>query len=104
MKKTLLSTLGMALMAGGLKAAEAAAEAAPAIVSGGLSKGAAAALALGIAAFGCGIGQGIATGKAVEGISRQPEAADAIRGALLLGLALIEALTIYALLVAFLAK
>lgn len=104
MKKTLLSTLGLALLAGGLKAAEAAAEAAPALASGGMSKGAAAALALGIAAFGCGIGQGIATGKAVEGISRQPEAADNIRGALLLGLALIEALTIYALLVAFLAK
>jgi F-type H+-transporting ATPase subunit c len=107
MKKTLLSTLGLSLLAGGLKAAEAAAEAAPAVAQaaqGGLSKGAAAALGLGIAAFGCAIGQGIATGKAVEGISRQPEAADNIRGALLLGLALIEALTIYALLVAFLAK
>jgi F-type H+-transporting ATPase subunit c len=106
MKKSTWMSLGLSLMAGGLKAAEAAAEGAPAVAaaSGGLSKGAAAALGLGIAAFGCAIGQGIATGKAVEGISRQPEAADNIRGALLLGLALIEALTIYALLVAFLSK
>jgi F-type H+-transporting ATPase subunit c len=62
-----------------------------------------AALGLAIAAFGGAIGQGIATGKAVESIARQPEAANDIRGALLLGLALIEALTIYALLVVFVA-
>ena len=104
MKKTTLMSLGLSLLAGGLSAAEAAAEAAPAVASGGISKGAAAAFGLGIAAFGCAIGQGIATGKAVEGISRQPEAADNIRGALLLGLALIEALTIYALLVALMSK
>lgn len=105
MKKTLVSTLGLTVLAAGLKAAEAAAAAAPAVAaSGSISKGAAAAFGLGIAAFGCAIGQGIATGKAVEGIARQPEAADNIRGALLLGLALIEALTIYALLVALMSN
>ena len=103
MKKSTMMTLGLSLIAGGLKAAEAVEAAAP-MASGSISKGAAAAFGLGIAAFGCAIGQGIATGKAVEGISRQPEAADNSRGALLLGLALIEALTIYALLVALMSK
>src|SRR5260221_649974 len=103
MKKTAWMTLGLSVLGGSLAAAEAAAEAhAPA--SSSLAPAAAAALALGIAAFGGAIGQGIATGKAVEGISRQPEAADNIRGALLLGLALMEALTIYALLVVFVLK
>jgi len=107
MKKTAIATLGLSFAAVSLKAAEAAAEHAPAVasaISGGISAKAAAAFGLGIVAFGCAIGQGIATGKAVEGISRQPEAADNIRGALLLGLALIEALTIYALLAFFVAK
>ncbi|MGH7442109.1 MAG: ATP synthase F0 subunit C [bacterium] len=63
-----------------------------------------AALGLGIAALGCGIGQGIATGKAMEGIARQPEAVNDIRNTLLLGLALMEALTIYALVIAVITK
>jgi F-type H+-transporting ATPase subunit c len=59
----------------------------------------AASLGLGIAAFGCGIGQGNAIGKAVEGISRQPEATNKIQTAMIIGLALIESLVIYALLI-----
>ena len=102
-KKTTIMTLGLSAIAGAAAAAEAAVPAA-ASAAWGISPAAAAAFGLGIAAFGCAIGQGIATGKAVEGISRQPEAADNIRGALLLGLALIEALTIYALLVVFVLK
>jgi F-type H+-transporting ATPase subunit c len=98
MKKTLLSLSALALSV----AAHANETAAP-VASGGLSNKAVAALALAIAAFGGAIGQGLATGKAVESIARQPEAANDIRGALLLGLALIEALTIYALLVVFVA-
>jgi F-type H+-transporting ATPase subunit c len=98
MKKTLMTLGVMAVSA----AAYADAAAAPLVAGGGaLSPKACAALGLGIAAFGCGIGQGIATGKAVESIARQPEAVNDIRGALLLGLALMEALTIYALLVVF---
>jgi len=42
--------------------------------------------------------QGRATVAAVEGIARQPEAAANIRASLLLGLALIESLVIYCLL------
>jgi F-type H+-transporting ATPase subunit c len=102
MKKTLL-TLGALFTAAATHAAEAAPAAAAAAPAGGVSTKAVAALALGIAALGGAIGQGLATGKAVESIARQPEAANDIRGSLLLGLALIEALTIYALLAYFVA-
>jgi F-type H+-transporting ATPase subunit c len=101
MKKTLL-TLGVMATAVAAHAADAAA-APVAAAPGGIGTKAIAALALGIAAFGGAIGQGIATGKAVESIARQPEAVNDIRGSLLLGLALIEALTIYALLAYFVA-
>ena len=57
-------------------------------------------LAIGLAAIGPGIGQGNAAGQAVEGIARQPEAENKIRGTLLLSLAFMEALTIYGLVVA----
>jgi F-type H+-transporting ATPase subunit c len=60
----------------------------------------AAALAIGLAAIGPGVGQGIAAGQAVEGIARQPEAEGKIRATLLLSLAFMEALTIYGLVVA----
>ena len=60
----------------------------------------AAALAVGLAAIGPGIGQGNASGQAVSGIARQPEAEGKIRGTLLLSLAFMDALTIYGLVVA----
>ena len=56
---------------------------------------------VGIAALGCGIGQGIATKGALEGVARQPEAASRIMTMLIIGLALIESLTIYALVLGF---
>ncbi len=56
---------------------------------------------LGIAAFGSAIGLGWSIRSAVEATARQPEAAGAIRVTLLAGGALIEALTIYALIIAF---
>jgi F-type H+-transporting ATPase subunit c len=52
--------------------------------------------ALGIAAFGGALGQGRAVAAAAEGIARNPSAAGEIRGALILGLVLIESLVIYA--------
>lgn len=61
--------------------------------------GLAAAIAISISAGACGIGQGIAVGKAVEGIARQPEAIKQIQTNMILGLAFIESLTIYALLI-----
>ena len=59
----------------------------------------AAAIAVGFAGLGPGIGQGNAAGQAVEGIARQPEVENQIRGTLLLSLAFMEALTIYGLVV-----
>lgn len=59
-------------------------------------------LAIGIAALGGGIGQGIASSKALEGISRNPGASNKIFVPMIIGLALIESLVIYALLIAFL--
>jgi F-type H+-transporting ATPase subunit c len=62
----------------------------------------AAAFGLGIAALGGGLGQGRAAAAALDGIARNPGAADKIRGPMILALALIESLVIYALIVAFL--
>ena len=55
--------------------------------------------ALAIAAFGGALGQGRAIASATEAIARNPGAAGEIRGALILGLVLIESLVIYVLLV-----
>lgn len=55
--------------------------------------------ALAFAAAFAALGQGKAVSSAVEGIARNPGAAGDIRGSLILGLVLIESLTIYALLV-----
>ncbi len=59
-------------------------------------------LGVGIAAVGSALGQGRATAAAMESIGRNPNSAGAIFTPLLLGLALMEALTLYALLIAFL--
>merc|ERR1712045_818723 len=56
--------------------------------------------AIGLAAIGSGVGQGIASGRCIDGISRQPEGADDLRGVLLLSLAFMESLTIYGLVIA----
>ena len=66
---------------------------------------AAALLGAGIAAIGgigAGLGQGIATGCAVEAISRQPEAKQDIMQTLITGLAITESTGIYALVISFL--
>jgi F-type H+-transporting ATPase subunit c len=59
-------------------------------------------LGLGLAALGCGLGQGKVASAALEGIARNPQAADKIQTPLILSLAFIEALGIYALVVALL--
>jgi len=61
----------------------------------------AAAFVLGIAAAAGAIGQGRAIAASVEGIARNPSAAAAIRLSMIIGLALIESLVIYALVLAF---
>ena len=60
----------------------------------------AAGFGIGIAAFGTGIAQGIAVKGAVEGTARNPEASGKIMVTMLIGLAMIESLCIYALVVA----
>lgn len=57
--------------------------------------------AIGIAAGLCGIGQGKATASAVEALARNPGARPGIFIFLILGLALIESLALYALVIAF---
>ena len=59
-------------------------------------------IGIGLAALGTGIGIGILAGKSVESVARQPEAAGAIQRMMILGIAFIEALCLYALLVAIL--
>ncbi len=60
----------------------------------------AAGFGIAIATLGTGLGQGLAIGKAVEGVARQPEASGKITVTLIIGLAMIESLAIYALVVA----
>jgi F-type H+-transporting ATPase subunit c len=62
----------------------------------------AAGLGIGVAALGGGIGQGRAAAAALDGIARNPGAAGQIRGPMILGLALIESLVIYALIISLL--
>ena len=57
-------------------------------------------LALGFAAAASAIGLGRAVSAAMDAIARQPEAGGQIQTAMIIGCALIEALTIYVLLVA----
>ena len=56
-------------------------------------------LAIAIAALGGGLGQGIAISKGLEGIARNPEAQPKIFIPMIVGLALIESLVIYALVI-----
>ncbi len=61
-------------------------------------------LGLPIAVIGAGIGQGIAVNGAMQGMARQPEAAGTIQTAMIIGLAFIESLVIYALVMFFMLR
>lgn len=56
-------------------------------------------IAIGFGALGAGIGQGIGTSKACEGIARNPATSGKVTTTLIIGLAMMESLTIYALVV-----
>ena len=79
--------------------------AAPAFAAEGTASGdsgliaLAAGLAIGVAALGGALAQGRAAAAALEGLARNPEAK--VMGPMILGLALIESLVIYALIIAF---
>jgi F-type H+-transporting ATPase subunit c len=62
----------------------------------------AAGFCMGVGAIGPGLAIGNLVGKAVEGIARQPEAAGQIQTAMFIGIAFTEAISLYALVVAFL--
>ncbi|HHW15024.1 MAG TPA: ATP synthase F0 subunit C [Firmicutes bacterium] len=59
-------------------------------------------LSLALVAISSALGQAFATGKAMEGMSRQPEVAGEIRTTLLLALAFMEALTLFTFVMAIL--
>lgn len=61
----------------------------------------AAAIAIGLAALGGTLGQGRAAAAALEGIARNPSASGKIFVPMILGMALIESLVLFALLIAF---
>lgn len=61
----------------------------------------AAGLCIAIAAVGAASGQGKAVAAAMESIGRNPNSADRIQTPMIIGLALMEALAIYALVIAF---
>ena len=94
---TVLVTASPALAAEG---AASAAAAGPANVTNGLiAMGAG--LGIGLAAFGVALGQGRATAAAMESIGRNPNSADRIFVPMIIGLALMEALCLYTLVIAF---
>ncbi|MCK5849778.1 MAG: ATP synthase F0 subunit C [Kiritimatiellae bacterium] len=57
-------------------------------------------IGIGLAALGTGIGIGLLASKSVEAIARQPEEKGSIQRLMILGIAFIEALCLYALVVA----
>ena len=61
----------------------------------------AAAIAIAVSTLFPALGQGLASKAALESIARQPDAAKDIRSSLIISMALMEALTIYGLLIAF---
>lgn len=102
--KRLFSFIGLAALASlGFFAPDAVAA-----TEGGLGElakmglGIGAGVGIGIAAGVAGVGQGLATASAVDGIARNPGASAKIQTPMIIGLALIESLVIYALLIAFL--
>jgi F-type H+-transporting ATPase subunit c len=59
-------------------------------------------IAVGLAVLGGGLGQGRTAAAALEGISRNPGAAPRIQTPMILGLALIESLVLFAVFIAYL--
>ncbi|MBM7618643.1 F-type H+-transporting ATPase subunit c [Bacillus tianshenii] len=61
----------------------------------------AAAIAIGLAALGAGIGNGLIVSRTVEGIARQPELKSVLQTTMFIGVALVEAVPIIAVVIAF---
>lgn len=91
--KTVFNLLALLLMASPMFAQEAGRGTNWVAITSGFS--------MAIASGLCALGQGNAIKGAAEGIARNPGAAGAIRGALVLGLVLIESLALYVLVIIF---
>jgi len=100
MTKKLFAVLALMLLASSMSFAQGTA-AAPA-GGGSWALPVSAAFAMAIASGLCGLAQGKAIASAVEGMARNPGAAKAIQLAMLIGLAFIESLALYTLLIVFL--
>ena len=98
MKKLAVLVLTFALA---MTATVAFAEGAAAPAASGLNASVAALFAIAIAAFGGSLGMGLSISRAVEGIARNPEASGKIMTTMIIGLALIESLAIYTLVIIF---
>jgi F-type H+-transporting ATPase subunit c len=93
----MLGTLAMAILGPGMAMAQTGA-------GGGGNDGLiaiGAGIAIGVAAIGPGLGQGRAVASAMESIGRNPNAADRVQTPLIIGLAFMEALAIYGLVIAY---
>lgn len=73
-------------------------------ISADALKAIAMALAAGVGVLGPGIGIGMLVARALEAIGRNPEAAPKIQATMFIGIAFVEALAIFALVVAFVIK
>lgn len=62
----------------------------------------AAALAVGLGAFGAGIGNGMIVSKTVEGIARQPELRGALQTTMFIGVGIVEVVPLIGVVIAFL--
>ena len=99
MKKLVIVLLGLCALA--LVAPSAYAQGAEKAAGGTHWVAIAAAFGMALAAFGCGLAQSRVAGNAVEGMARNPGAAGAIRGAMILGLVFIETLALFTLVIIF---
>ncbi|CAM4068136.1 F0F1 ATP synthase subunit C [Bacillus manliponensis] len=61
----------------------------------------AAAIAIGLSALGAGIGNGLIVSRTIEGVARQPELRGALQTIMFIGVALVEALPIIGVVIAF---
>jgi F-type H+-transporting ATPase subunit c len=80
------------------------AQAAPTNQGAGLRSGLlalGAGIGLGVAAMGCGLGQGRIGASAMESIGRNPNSTNQLFVPMIIGLAFVESLTLYALVIAF---
>lgn len=96
-----INQIGLTMLALTLTSLPAFAEEAAAAAATGELRSFGAAIALGIAALGGALGQSKAAAAALDGIARNPAASGKIFVPMIIGLALIESLVIYALIIAF---